>query len=486
MKILVTGATGYIGGRLIPELLKRGHEVSVLVRDPVRIQGRSWSDQVAVFEGDLLSGEDLSAAFEGAGAAYYLIHSMREGEDFEARDREAAHHFVAAAKNVPLVIYLGGLLPKEKEASPHLKSRAEVGRILRENRPTTEFRAGTIIGAGSASFEMIRYLTERLPVMVAPRWICNQIQPLAVRDVLQYLVSALDQPPLDIVELGADPLTFKAMLEEYAEVRGLRRLILPIPVLAPRLAGLWIGWVTPIPNSMAMPLVAGILHPLLADSTKARSVFPHIHPIPYRNAVELALESTLSGAVETRWSDALGNPYPVYNLVDEVGQIREVRTILVAASADDVYRQFSSLGGDTGWLVWNWAWEARGLFDRMIGGPGLRRGRRHPSELLTGEAVDFWRVEVADPPRLLRLRAEMKLPGKAWLQWEAIPQGPKTRIVQTAVFSPKGLSGALYGRALYPAHRVIFSGLVKALAKRATKPRRSRRRAPPQSSRRAS
>jgi uncharacterized protein YbjT (DUF2867 family) len=467
MTILVTGATGYIGGRLIPELLKRGHQVRVLVRDPARIQGRPWAAHVEVFRGDLLSPDDLSASFDGVDAAYYLIHSMLAGTHFEKRDRDAAHNFVAAARNVPHVIYLGGLVPKGKMPSRHLQSRAEVGRILRENLPTTEFRAGPIIGSGSVSFEMVRYLTERLPVMTAPRWILNPIQPLAVRDVLQYLVSAVDQRPADIVEVGTEILTFKAMLMQYAKVRKLKRLIVPIPVLAPKLAGLWVALVTPIPKSMAMPLVSGILHPLLANTEKAQRLFPHVAPMPYREAVMLALESTLSGTVDTRWSGALGNEYPAYQLSNEEGQIREVRTLRVQASPEQVYQAFSSLGGEAGWLAWDWAWKARGLFDRLIGGPGLRRGRRHPTELLTGEAVDFWRVETADPPHLLRLRAEMRLPGKAWLQWEAASDHSKTRLVQTAIFTPKGLSGALYGRVLYPAHRIIFDQLIAALARKA-------------------
>lgn len=467
MRILVTGATGYIGGRLIPELLKKGHHIRALVRDPSRIQGRPWTNQIEVTKGDLLDSAGLSDAFADIDAAYYLIHSMREGRHFEERDQKAAHNFVAAAKDVSHVIYLGGLLPRQKTPSAHLQSRAEVGRILRENLPATEFRAGAIIGSGSASFEMIRYLTERLPIMVAPRWILNQIQPLAVRDVLQYLVSALDQTPAGVVDVGAEPLTFEEMLTEYAKVRGLKRLIFPVPVLAPRLAGLWVGLVTPIPRTMAMPLVQGILHPLLADTQKARTLFPQISPISYRAAVELALQKTLNGSVDTRWSGALGDAFQIYHLSNEEGQIREVRTILIDTSPEEVFRAFSSLGGDVGWLVWNWAWRIRGLVDWILGGPGLRRGRRHPVELLTGEALDFWRVEVVDPPRLLRLRAEMKLPGKAWLQWETIPQNSSTRLVQTAIFSPKGLNGALYGRAFYPAHRIIFSRLANALAKRA-------------------
>ena len=467
MKTLVTGATGYIGGRLVPELLKRGHEVRVLVRAALRIQGRSWAPKVESWEGDLLSTPDLTKAFDGIACAYYLVHSLRAGAQFAARDREAARRFAAAARGVPHVIYLGGLQPDGNEISEHLRSRAEVGTILRTALPTTEFRAGPIIGSGSASFEMIRYLSERLPIMTAPRWILNSIQPLAVRDVVAYLVSALEKKPAGIVEVGASPLTFEEMLQQYAEVRGLKRTILPVPVLAPRLAGRWIGLVTPIPNSLAIPIVEGILHPLLADTGKAREIFPDIVPLSYRRAVALALEKTLSGSVETRWNGALGAEYPYYQISDEEGQIREVRTRVVNASPARVYAEFSRLGGDTGWLALNWAWKARGFLDRMLGGPGLRRGRRNPFELLTGEAVDFWRVELASPPRLLRLRAEMKVPGKAWLQWEAVPEGSGTRLIQTAIFSPKGLLGALYGHALYPVHRVIFSALLDSLAERA-------------------
>jgi uncharacterized protein YbjT (DUF2867 family) len=469
MNILVTGATGYIGGRLIPELLKKGHHVRVLVRDPNRILGRTWTGSVEVIKGDLLRAESIRHAFNGIDAAYYLVHSMRSGAHFEELDRKASRNFASAAVKVPHVIYLGGLQSKAAAPSPHLQSRAEVGRILSEKLRITEFRAGPIIGSGSASFEMVRYLTERLPIMIAPRWIQNQIQPLAVRDVLQYLISALDQPPAGIVEIGTRPLTFKKMLEQYAKARGLKRLILPIPVLAPKTAGLWVGLLTPIPNSMAVPLIEGILHPLRADTTKARRLFPHIVPISYRKAVDLALEKMLAGTLETHWSGALGHTSPIYQLSDEEGQIREVRTRIVNASPEEVYREFSNLGGNKGWLAWNWAWITRGLVDRIMGGPGLRRGRRHPTELLPGEAVDFWRVEVAEPPHLLRLRAEMKVPGKAWIQWEAIPEQEKTRLVQTAIFTPRGLTGALYGHALYPAHQIIFSRLADTLARNAAK-----------------
>jgi uncharacterized protein YbjT (DUF2867 family) len=466
MKVLVTGATGYVGGRLVPRLLERGHEVRVLVRDAGRIAGRGWASKVEVAEADLLKSPTLSPALEGVEAAFYLVHSMSAGRDFGAMDARAARTFAAAAAGVRLAVYLGGLMPKGGQASVHLASRAEVGEILRDGLPATELRAGPIIGAGSASFEMVRYLTERLPVMVAPRWVGNAVQPIAVCDVLDYLLAALDREPLGVVEVGADPLSFKRMMEVYAEVRGLRRVIVRVPVLAPGLAARWVGLVTPIPNRLAVPIIEGVIHPLLADTARAESLFPAVRPLPYRRAVEQALEAIGHEEVETRWSGALGGGSTV-ELTDREGLIREVRTLRVGTSPQAVFETFSGLGGERGWLVWNWVWWLRGMFDRLTGGPGLRRGRRHPRELLSGEAVDFWRVEAVEPPRLLRLRAEMRLPGQAWLQWEAVPDGEGTRLVQTALFAPVGLAGALYWNLLYPAHRMIFSGLVRAIAREA-------------------
>ena len=470
MKVLVTGATGYIGGRLVPKLLERGHEVRVLVRDRERIRGHPWSTRVEVIEADLARPDSLRGVCDSQDAAFYLVHSMYAGSDFSARDRAAARSFVEVARGVAHTIYLGGLLPEGEGVSEHLRSRAEVGAILRDALPATEFRAGPIIGSGSASFEMVRYLTERLPAMIAPRWILNDVQPVAVRDVIAYLVAALDRPPLGVVEIGADRLSFRRMMEVYAEVRGLRRVIRPVPVLAPRLAARWVGLVTPIPNTLAVPLVEGVVHPIVADTSVAEAEFPDVVPIPYRRAVEFALGKTQQQSVETRWSGALGAA-PSYELSDREGLVREVRSIHVAASPETVYRTFSGLGGDRGWLVWNWAWKIRGLLDRLVGGPGLRRGRRDPQELYPGEAVDFWRVESADPPRRLRLRAEMKVPGRAWLEFAATPEGDGTRLSQTALFAPKGLAGALYWYGLYPVHRLIFSDLVRAVGKAAERSR---------------
>ena len=466
MKILVTGATGYIGGRLVPLLLEKGHQVRVMVRDPARAAGRSWSSQVEIVRGDVEDPSTLVGAVSGVDAAYYLVHLMGTGADFVQRDRAAAHNFVEAAKDLDHLIYLGGLLPEAVDISDHLSSRAEVGEILRAALPATEFRAGPVIGSGSASFEMVRYLTERLPAMIAPKWILNQVQPIAVRDILQYLVLALDRGPSGIYNVGTDPLTFKGMMQEFAAVRGLRRLIIPVPVLAPRLAALWVGLVTPISNRLAVPLIEGVTHPVVADTSRALKDFPEVTPLSYRDAVARALRQTTENAVATRWSNALGNT-PGFELTQEEGLIREIRRFHTTASPEATFRAFASLGGATGWLFWNWAWSLRGLMDQMVGGPGLRRGRRHPTDLEPGDAVDFWRVERVEPPHLLRLRAEMKVPGRAWLQLESEPEGDGTMLIQTAIFEPFGLAGQLYWNLLYPVHKIMFSGLAKRLAKRA-------------------
>jgi uncharacterized protein YbjT (DUF2867 family) len=467
--VLVTGATGYVGGRLVPRLLAAGATVRVLVRNADRIRGREWADRVGVVTGDVHDEEALRVALDGVDAAYFLIHSMHAVADFAERDRAAAGGFAAAAAaaGVSHVVYLGGLLPGGSDVSTHLASRAEVGDILRATVPTTEFRAGPIIGSGSASFEMIRYLTERLPMMIAPRWIRNDVQPIAIRDVLSYLVAALDAGPLGVVDIGADRLSFLETMKVYAEVRGLRRVITPVPVLAPRLAALWVGLVTPIPNRLAVPLIRGIIHPVVADLARARRHFPEIEPLPYRDALRLAFQRVEQGAVPTRWSGALGGTAPAYDMTEAEGVIREVRSVHVAASPETVFNVLSRLGGDRGWLVWNWAWKLRGAMDRVAGGPGLRRGRRDPSQLLAGEALDFWRVEIVQPPSLLRLRAEMKVPGAAWLEWATYEEDGGTRLVQTATFAPRGLSGTLYWYTLYPVHRSIFSGLIRAIGRAA-------------------
>jgi uncharacterized protein YbjT (DUF2867 family) len=470
MNVLVTGATGYVGGRLIPRLLERRHHVTVLVRDAQRVTDHPWAQHVRIIQGDLLEPQNLAPAFDNIDAAYYLVHSMAAGHDFAAIDRTAANNFADHAQHLRHVIYLGGLQPASGDAqTAHLRSRAEIGRILRQRLPTTEFQAGPIIGSGSASFEMVRYLTERLPIMITPRWVRNQVQPIAIRSLLTYLIEALPREPMGIVPIGGDPLSFKQMMLQYAHIRSLRRIIIPVPILAPRLAARWVGLVTPIPNKLAVPLIEGVVQPLLITDDKAARLFPDIRPIPYEQAVRLALARMQQGQVETRWSGALGSARTT-QLHDWEGLIREQRSLPVSASPQQLFRIIASLGGDRGWLVWNWAWRLRGLIDRIVGGPGLRRGRRHPHQLLTGEAVDFWRVQQIDPPHLLRLRAEMKLPGHAWLQWEIRPHNNHCLLSQTAFFEPHGLPGVIYWWALYPLHRLLFIRLLRAIAAHAQHP----------------
>jgi uncharacterized protein YbjT (DUF2867 family) len=392
---------------------------------------------------------------------------MSAGIGYVERDRLAAESFCRAAGDLKHVIYVGGLLPEGTGGSRHLLSRAEIGGILARHLPVTEFRAGPIIGSGSASFEMIRYLTERLPLIVAPHWIRNEVQPIAIRDVLSYLIAALERGPSGIVDIGSDPLTFADMMAEYARIRRLQRLIVSVPgIFPPAVGAKWVGLLTPIPQSIVVALLNGMVEPLFVTSSRARDLFPAIKPISYRKATALALRRIRQQAVETRWSGAQSEA-STYEFHDYEGLVREVRTLHVHARPETVFRVFSGLGGERGWLVWNWAWWARGTLDWFLGGPGIGRGRRDPDELLAGETVDFWRVELVRPPRLLRLRAEVRLPGRGWLQWETKAEGEGTRLTQTASFSPEGLPGTLYWYVLYPFHRMIFTDLIRAIAKQA-------------------
>jgi uncharacterized protein YbjT (DUF2867 family) len=472
-RILVTGATGYVGGRLIPLLLARGCRVRVLVRDPDRLAGRSWHDQVEVAVGDVLDPATLPAALDGVDAAYYLIHSMSRHADFAHRDLRAARTFAgaAAAQEVGRIIYLGGLGRSETGLSEHLRSRQETGSALREaGVPVTEFRASILVGSGSVSFEMIRHLTERLPVMVCPRWVYTRTQPIAIDDALAYLLAALDtsESQGQIIEIGGrDVLTYKAMMLTYARLRGLRRFIIPVPVLTPRLSSYWVHLVTPIPSAIAQPLIEGLGTEVVVTDDRARRLFPRIAPMGYEAAVARALASLEASDVETSWSDALassqGDTPPVVFTTQE-GMLVERRQKVVDAPAGVVYAQFAGLGGRQGWLAYDPLWRLRGAVDRLVGGVGFRRGRRHPADLRAGDAVDFWRVEAVEAGRLVRLRAEMKVPGRAWLQFEAESLGAsRTRLVQTAYFAPKGLFGLIYWYLLYPFHGFIFSRLIRRL-----------------------
>lgn len=475
-RVLVTGATGYIGGRLVPELLGSGYAVRVLVRDPERLQGRAWADQVEVATGDVFAPETLSAAMAGVQAAYYLIHSMSGAADFEERDKRAARNFAQAAQqtDVEHVIYLGGLGdPEREELSEHLRSRHETGNVLREHGPTvTELRAAVIVGSGSASFEMIRNLAERVPVMICPRWVFTKIQPIGIADVLRYLVGALelDECRGRIIQIGGrDVMTYGAMMLGYARARGLRRWLVPVPVLSPRLSSYWVHWVTPIPAGIARPLIEGLKNEVVAQDESARECFPNIEPIGYETAVRRTLEKLDAGEIATSWSDALASSQrdrATSHIDFREGMIVERRRRVVDASPQALFRVVTGLGGDRGWLYANALWRLRGVLDRLVGGVGFRRGRRDPDKLRVGDAVDFWRVEAIRPPELLRLRAEMKVPGRAWLEFRISPSedDDTTILQQNAYFAPRGLAGLLYWYALYPIHRRIFSKLSERIA----------------------
>jgi uncharacterized protein YbjT (DUF2867 family) len=474
--VLVTGVTGYIGGRLVPRLIAAGYRVRVLVRDKNRLQGRAWLEQVEVFEGDVLDAASLGPCMIGVGVAYYLIHSMSGSPDFDQRDLQAARNFgnAAHANSVERIIYLGGLGDPESDLSKHLRSRQQTGQALKEaGVAVTEFRAAIVVGSGSISFEMIRYLTERVPVMICPRWVFTRVQPIAIDDVLRYLVAALETPESTgrIIEIGgADVLTYGAMMQGYARVRGLRRWLLAVPVLTPRLSSYWVHIVTPIPAGIARPLIEGLRNEVIVRDPIASDLFPQIKPKDYKSSVQLALNDLEASHVETSWSDALstsqGDIVPVM-LSTQEGMIIERRQQIAPTDPSTPYELISRLGGQTGWLYLNWAWRLRGWLDRLVGGVGLRRGRRAFDSIRVGDAIDFWRVEAVEPNKRLLLRAEMKVPGRAWLQFEVHPfEEGQTRLVQTAFFAPKGLSGLAYWYLLYPIHRIIFAGMIRNLAQR--------------------
>jgi uncharacterized protein YbjT (DUF2867 family) len=480
--VLVTGVTGYVGGRLVPRLLAEGYRVRVMVRGrPDRLRGRSWRDEVEIVVGDVLQPDSLDTVLAGVSITYYLIHSMQGNDEFSQRDVQAAENFAsaAAAAGVARIIYLGGLGDPEENLSEHLRSRQDTGAALRRaGVPVTEFRAGMIVGSGSLSFEMVRDLTERLPVMICPRWVFSRTQPVAIRDVLAYLVGALEnKASIDqIIEIGGpDVLTYADMMRGYAKVRGLRRLIIPVPVLTPRLSSFWVHWFTPVSASIARPLIEGLRNELVVRDGLAGEIFPDIKPIRYEEAVKLALKRMEEGRIETIWSDAMASSRgdrEAVLLAHEQGMLIERRRQLVEASPQNVFRVFSGIGGERGWPAYTPLWQLRGALDRLVGGVGMRRGRRHPDHIRQGDALDFWRVEAVEPNHLMRLRAEMKLPGEAWLQFEARPVEDEqadevgagngtTELIQTAYFASRGLFGQIYWYGIYPLHGLIFGTMVK-------------------------
>lgn len=475
--ILVTGATGYVGGRLVPRLLDEGYTVRCLVRDPARLIGRSWAQRVQLVPGDATDLLALDKALAGVDTAYYLIHGIKGGRVDADHDLKLARTFAdAAARNkTRRIIYLGELVDPASHPSVYLRARYETGNILRQSGvPVTEFRAGMIVGSGSALFEMIRYLTEREPLLICPAWFYSTGQPVAIRDVLSYLVEALGRPESagKTLEIGgADRLTYADMLRNYAAERGLKRLLVRTPFYAPRLSAYWVHMVTPIHWQTVLPLIEGLRAQLIVHDDEARRLFPEIHPLDFRSAVHYALGRVQSDEVETSWSDALVNsagdnkPY-VFQM--QAGMMIEQRTRILDVPAEAVFRSYTGIGGQRGWLFMDWAWAIRGWIDKAVGGVGIRRGRRHPDEIHTGESLDFWRVETVEPGRMMRLRAEMLLPGKAWLQFESLPQADgRTLFIETAYYAPRGFWGFMYWYAMWPAHAFLFDGLIDQLAARA-------------------
>jgi uncharacterized protein YbjT (DUF2867 family) len=479
-RALVTGATGYIGGRLVPELLAAGFTVRCLARNPGRLRDHPWAGDVEIVQGDAGDSDAVAAALEGVDVAYYLVHALGTGRRFEQTDRDTARSFARGADRagLPRLVYLGGLVPSDTDGatSPHLRSREEVGEILLDSAtPTVALRAAVILGSGSASFEMLRYLTERLPAMVTPRWVDNRVQPIAIRDVLHYLVGVADMPPdvnraFDIG--GPDVLTYRDMMRRYAAIAGLsRRLIVPVPVLSPWLSSHWVGLVTPVPSSLARPLVESLRSEVVCTE---HDIADHVPDPPagltgFDRAVELALVRIREANVASRWSSAstAGAPSdPLPTDPDWAGGSLYVdeRIQEVDAPAAALWEVVEGIGGQSGWYSFPLAWRVRGALDRLVGGVGLRRGRRDPVRLWVGESLDFWRVEEREPGRLLRLRAEMRLPGLAWLELRVRDDGGRTVYEQRAIFHPRGLLGQLYWWSVLPFHGVVFGSMARNIA----------------------
>ncbi|CAN5774139.1 SDR family oxidoreductase [soil metagenome] len=474
--LLVTGATGYVGGRLVRVLNERGERVRCMARRPDELKARVPAG-TEVVAGDVLDAATLMSALAGVDTAFYLIHSMGSQGDFREEDRRAANNFVTAAEaaGVRRIIYLGGL-GANTDLSPHLASRQEVGEQLRGSRiAAIELRASVILGSGSLSFEMIRALVERLPVLVTPRWVNRRAQPIAIDDVLAYLVAAVDVPLAGsaIVEIGGpDQVTYRDLMSEYARQRGLRRFFVRVPVLTPGVSSLWLALVTPLYARVGRKLIDSIRYDTVVESNQAGMLFPDVEPVGVREAIARAATNEDREYAETRWSDALsstgGSDASVAPAAAAFGtRVVDSRSVNVTVPPSQAFAPIRRIGGDRGWYYAGWLWRVRGGIDRLAGGPGLRRGRRSPHDLAPGDAVDFWRVEAIEADHLLRLRAEMRLPGRAWLQFEVRPSDAGSSITQTAIFDPVGVAGLLYWYSLFPLHSLIFGGMLKRIARAA-------------------
>jgi uncharacterized protein YbjT (DUF2867 family) len=472
--VVVTGATGYVGGRLVPRLIEAGFRVRCLVREPRKLEQRPWRQLpgIEVLRTELTQVESLTEAMRGTSAAYYLVHSMiARGVDYRQADRDLAQSFAtaAAAAGVSRIVYLGGLGEMGDDLSEHLTSRREVEDILAGTGvPVTTFRAAMIIGSGSASFEILRYLVEHLPIMVTPRWVRTESQPIAIRNVLHYLVACLDVPETAGRTLnigGPEVLSYRRLMRIMAEARGLRpRFVIPVPVLTPRLSSLWIHLVTPVPHSIARPLAEGLRNRTVCGDDLAVRLMPQ-RLLTMREAIDAALGRHQNAAVETAWTDSgamPGDPDWAGGTVYE-----DHREILVRAPAEITFRTASAIGGQNGWYGGNWLWRVRGVLDKLVGGPGLRRGRRDPRKLVVGDALDFWRVVDIVPGRRIELRAEMRLPGIALLSIDVEPVGVDSRLSLTARFKPRGLLGIAYWYSVLPLHSIVFAGMLRGLKRAA-------------------
>jgi uncharacterized protein YbjT (DUF2867 family) len=470
--VLLTGATGYIGGRLVPILEGAGVRLRCLARHPAVLASRV-SQATEVVAGDLLDPGSLDRALAGIDVAYYLVHSMGAHGDYRKTDRVAARNFGDAARRagVRRIVYLGGLATGDEVFSRHLESRIETGEVLRASEvPVVEFRASVVIGSGSLSFELIRALVERLPIMICPRWVSTLAQPIGIDDVLAYLVAALQLPDSGnrTFEIGgADQASYGDVMREYARQRGLKRMMISVPLLTPRLSSLWLGLVTPVYARVGRELIAGLKNRSVVTDPAARAVFP-ISPVGLPEAIGRAIRYEDRAFALTRWSDARssgGNPPTADARFG--GKLVDRRQIHVRVEADRAFLPIARIGGKRGWYFGTWLWRVRGAIDLLVGGVGMRRGRRDPEAPAVGDALDFWRVEAYEPGRRLRLGAEMKVPGRAWLEFEVVPDGGGALVHQTAVFEPAGLSGLIYWYGLLPVHAVLFGGLLRAIARHA-------------------
>lgn len=469
-KILVTGGTGYVGGRLIPLLEQRGESLRLMARRTDYLRSRVGA-QLEIVEGDVTKPDSLNDALRNIDTAYYLVHSMGSGDDFEQQDRQAARNFAKAARenNVRRIIYLGGLGDESEELSKHLRSRQEVGEVLKESgAKVIEFRASIIIGSGSLSFELIRSLVQKLPVMICPRWVGTLTQPIAIEDILAYLVSALDLDGAgnQVYEIGGpDQVSYGEIMQEYARQRQLKRFMIPVPFLSPRLSSLWLGLVTPVYSQIGRKLIDSLRNPTVVTDNASRRDFD-IVPMGLKHAIRRALSKEDHQFAQTRWQDAVSSSRKPKRYGGERfgNRLVDSRSTAVSVPPGKAFAPIQRIGGQTGWYYADSLWRIRGFLDLFAGGVGLRRGRRHAEQLVVGDTLDCWRVEEIDPPHVLRLFAEMRLPGRAWLEFEVSKRGEGSEITQTAIYDPVGLLGLAYWYGIYPLHQLVFAGMLRNVA----------------------